>query len=226
MASGKLLVLSGETCRQQDRFRNLDKEYEIEVLLGFRTDTGDVLGMPEAEDAFGEPSPASLAQALQAELGTKIVPYPRFSSKTVNGKPLFMHALEGSLAASSIPTHEETVYRIRLLETRRLNTEELESRIASALSRAPRDLAASKKLGADFRQDAVRQAWRDAFAESADASYMILSLRVTCGSGTYMRSLTERIGAGLGTKGLALSIRRTRIGRYSPFLRLWLRQYR
>jgi len=41
-----------------------------------------------------------------------------------------------------------------------------------------------------------------------------------------MRSLAERIGEQLGTYGSALSIRRTRIGKYNRFLRLWTRCFR
>ena len=48
MASGKLLVLIGEECKKREKYDGLDKEYIFEILLGFSTDTGDVLGLPKA----------------------------------------------------------------------------------------------------------------------------------------------------------------------------------
>ena len=91
-------------------------------------------------------------------------------------------------------------------------------RVTSLLALAPTSDEPSKALGADFRIDAVKKSWRQVFAHPR--SYQVLSLTVSCGSGTYMRSLAARIGASLGTRALALSIRRTRIGP-GWFDRLW-----
>jgi tRNA U55 pseudouridine synthase TruB len=48
MAGGKLLVLIGDECKRREKYDGLDKEYEFEVLLGFASDSGDVLGLPAA----------------------------------------------------------------------------------------------------------------------------------------------------------------------------------
>ncbi len=45
MAEGKMLVLIGDECKKQSAYIKLDKEYEIEIVLDLKTDTGDVLGM-------------------------------------------------------------------------------------------------------------------------------------------------------------------------------------
>ena len=45
MASGTLLVLVGDECKNKDAYLGLDKEYEIEVLFGISTDTQDALGI-------------------------------------------------------------------------------------------------------------------------------------------------------------------------------------
>lgn len=226
LAEGTLLVLVGDECKRQGAYRNLDKKYEIEVLLDVSTDTGDVLGIPVPGSAHTETTLPALKSILQSETGKKCVPYPHFSSKTVNGKPLFQYALEGTLDTIRIPVHEERIYRVRLTHLDTITKQELEERVTWLLERAPRDEAASKRLGADFRQDAVREAWSKVFRDSTHETYTVLSLRVTCASGTYMRSLAERIGTALGSRALALSIRRTKIGRYLPLLRMWLKTYR
>jgi len=224
MASGKLLVLLGDECKRQDRYHGLDKEYEIGVLLDIKTDTGDILGMPVYTGIESRPDVNEVRKVLAAERGSKHVPYPAYSSKTLNGKPLFMYALEGALDSIEIPVHPETIYRSTLLKKEKIPATELRTRIRSSLLDIPRSQDASKALGADFRQDAIRDAWEELFSTLPERSFIVLSLRVSCGTGTYMRSLAERIGAALGTTALALSIRRTRIGTYWP-PGIWVRDF-
>lgn len=208
MAEGLLLVLFGEECKKKDRYIGLDKEYVVEVLLGVGSDTGDVLGIVQADRV--PISLASLSEILHAEVGTHQRAYPAFSSKTVAGKPLFLYALEGTIDTISIPEHPETIYGITLSGTEDIDADTLRARISQLLALAPKSDEPSKSLGADFRIDAVRSSWDAAL--SAQDSYTVLNLTVSCGSGAYMRTLAERIGAALSTHALALSIRRTRIG--------------
>lgn len=223
MASGKLLVLLGEERTRQERYRGLDKEYEIEVLLDLSTDTGDVLGMPSYPGIATAPGPEEVRAAVLAQHGTKTLPYPAFSSKTVHGKPLFLHALEDTLDSIAIPTHEETIYAIREQGYEHLSKEQLRERLMRILELAPRSLAPSKEPGADFRQDAIRTAWAALFEAMPARTFVLLSLRVSCGSGTYMRTLSTRIASELGTSGMTLSIRRTRLGKYRKIgpIRFW-----
>ncbi|MES2668617.1 MAG: hypothetical protein V4644_02930 [Patescibacteria group bacterium] len=227
MAEGKLLVLLGEECKRQEAYRGLDKQYEIEVVLGLETDTGDALGMP-SEGSSALPSAAAIRKVVRSLEGTVTLPYPAYSSKTVAGKPLFQYALEGTLGTIEIPTHTETLYRIRHHGTTRIPKAELEEWIADILSRAPRAEEASKELGRDFRQDDIRAAWTALFRSMQRQDFMLLRLCVTAGSGAYMRTLAERIGALLGMPGMALSIRRTKIGTYRTLLGkgFWTKEYR
>lgn len=213
MATGKLLVLLGDECKKQERYRGLDKEYEIEILLDFRTDTGDVLGIPAPASTTTLTSNSDILRIVRAEVGTKEVPYPAFSSKTVNGKPLFLYALEGTLDSISIPTHQERIYSIKQGATRTIGIDDLRKKVTEILSLAPRTNEPSKELGADFRQDEIAAAWESSLSAMKDREFVVLTLTVTCASGTYMRSLAERIGIELGTHALALSIHRTRVGR-------------
>jgi len=215
MASGKLLVLLGEECKKQKKYTKLDKEYEIEVLIDVGSDTGDALGLVEYA---GKNTPVDnfsrLGEILRAEEGINMHAYPAFSSKTVHGKPLFMYALESTLASIDIPKHEERIYKIKFREATSLSSVQLSQRIKSFLAKVPKTDEPSKQLGADFRIDAVQESWEQLFLDAGDRNFTVLSLCVTCGSGTYMRSLAPRIGEALGTRALALSISRTKIGRY------------
>lgn len=212
MATGKLLLLIGDECKKQKAYTGLDKEYVIEVLLGISTDTGDVLGVPSAGPSV-TPLRTQIKDALTKEVGTYERAYPVFSSKTVNGVPLFLHALQGTLNTISIPTHQETIYAIRHIETAQISNLELQERVFENLDAAPVSDDPRKTLGADFRIRTIRPLWEELLAK--DSIYSVLTLRVRSGSGAYMRTLAERIGRSLGTSALALSITRTRIGTYS-----------
>lgn len=214
MAEGKLLILLGDECKRQRRYHELDKEYEIEVLLDAGSDTGDALGLVEYAGKETRHPTGAFGAACKAELGTHMRPYPAYSSKTVGGKPLFVHALEGALGSIEIPEHEERIYRIRLLSIDHLWTPALRARMEAFLAKVPRSDESSKTPGADFRIGEVRQSWERLFSEANEREFTVLRLQVACRAGTYMRALAPRLGAALGTKALALSIRRTRIGRF------------
>ncbi len=228
MASGKLLLLLGEECKRQNAYTKLDKEYEIEVLLDIGSDTGDALGIPTSTHNQSEMNEKVFSDILKREQGAHARPYPAFSSKTVGGKPLFLHTLEGTLQNIDIPTHIEHLYNIRNQGLSTLSKKELEKRILAFLDAVPRTKEPSKKLGEDFRVDTIRTHWHSLFEEMPERDFTVLRLKVTCASGTYMRSLAGRIGSALGTPALALSITRTKIGRYLPVFRgkgFWFSTY-
>lgn len=215
MASGKLLVLLGDECKKQHLYTGLDKEYEVSILLDLSTDTGDVLGLPSYHTQVTQPSLSAIKEALTRELGTRSHKYPAYSSKTVGGIPLFLHALRGTLGEIEIPTHSETILRIELLSTNTLSAEMVYGYITQALRVVPKDDAPSKKEGADFRQDEIREAWQLLFARIPERTFTSIKIRVACGTGTYMRSLAERVGRSLGTEAVAISIHRTKIGKHN-----------
>ncbi len=97
MASGKLLVLVGDECKRQEKYFALDKEYTFEVLLGFSSDTGDVLGMA-TQDKHSPTIPNDQLKGVTEKFtGNLSMPFPVYSSKTVKGKPLFLWTLENRL---------------------------------------------------------------------------------------------------------------------------------
>ena len=206
MASGALLVLLGEECKKKDLYIGYDKTYRVEVLLGVGSDTGDVLGIVTSATTR---STQELEIILQAEVGTYERAYPSYSSKTVDGKPLFLYALDGTIDSIEIPTHQETIYSIRKRREYALTRDNLRERITSLLALAPTSTEPSKRLGADFRIANVQESWDVVLKK--ESTYYVIDIEVRCGSGAYMRSLCQRIGTKLGTKALALSIHRNSI---------------
>jgi hypothetical protein len=122
----------------------------------------------------------------------------------------------------TIPEHVETIYRIKHVGSYELSISQLHARIQDLLKDVPRSDEPSKALGADFRQDEIRARWNELFTsiqgetlnQFPKREFTVLKICVTCASGAYMRTLAERIGTAFGSTGLALTINRTKIGKY------------
>lgn len=228
MASGKLLILVGDECKVQEKYHAFDKEYNVEVLLGISSDTGDVLGLLSERSTTTPVTLTKTTDATESLVGTIELPYPHFSSKTVLGKPLHMWTLENRLSEITIPTKKSVIYSIHDVTLRTISKTEVLKTVRAKIETIPKVTDPKKALGEDFRRDSVRSAW-DAVERNAISEYQIISFTCVASSGTYMRSLGEKIADALGTGGLAYSIHRTKIGTYAriPFTRygLWIRQF-
>ena len=225
MAHGKLLVLIGDECKQRDKYDGLDKEYVFEVLLGFKSDTGDVLGLPQSAAAVAV-TKRRAHDVARSLVGVHTLPYPAFSSKTVGGKPLFQYALEGKLDTIDVPTADRRVYSMRYIDKLVLSREALIERILDKIELLNVQTDA-ELLGSDFRKEAIAQAWWDLRSRTVSTA-TILRFKAAVASGTYIRSLAPLIAERLGTDGLAYSINRTKLGRYMPIgshFGLWTRRY-
>ena len=228
MAEGKLLILIGDECKVQEKYHSLDKEYEFEVLFGAASDTADVLGListctvPSIEKS-------ALKKAIKKLEGHVELPYPHFSSKTVQGKPLHVWKLEGKINEIQIPTKRSHIYTLDLTQLRTIAAQEVYVHASEKIETIPKVTDERKALGNDFRRVDVRLSW-DTFINNVEpeAPYYIASFTCIASSGTYMRTLAELIANELHTCGLAYSINRTKIGRYKklPFgLGYWQKQF-
>ena len=47
MARGVIPILFGEECKNMHKYTNLNKTYEVIVIIGYKTDTDDVMGLLE-----------------------------------------------------------------------------------------------------------------------------------------------------------------------------------
>jgi tRNA pseudouridine(55) synthase len=221
MASGSLLILIGEECKNQTEYHNLDKEYEFSVLFGVSSDSGDVLGIAK-EGGRKTVSEEEIKNEIPKLIGKIELPYPIFSSKTVQGKPLHTWAMENRLDEIEIPTKQSEIYELSLQKTITLSRQEIVEQILEKIELIPPVTDMRKALGNDFRRPDIRKAWND-FLNNREKSdiFTIATFRCICSSGTYMRTLAEVIARELDTTGLAYSIHRTNIGKYKKDTNGW-----
>jgi tRNA pseudouridine(55) synthase len=214
MASGLLLVLIGEECKNQTNYHHLDKEYEFEILFGTHSDSGDVLGIvSEADKKIVTES--EIKNILPEFIGDMEVPYPIFSSKTVQGKPLHTWTMENRLHEITIPTRKSEIFELELLNHKTLSRKEITEISLAKIETIPPVTDLRKALGNDFRRPDIRIAWANFSKTGSPADqFSIAKIRCLCSSGTYMRTLAEMIAEKLHSKGLAFSIHRTNFGYY------------
>ncbi len=225
MASGKLLILIGETCKNQTAYHQLDKSYEFSVLFGVSSDSGDVLGL--ATEGGPRLVQISAVEAVLKNLVGKIsLPYPVFSARTVAGKPLHTWAVEGKINEIKLPNKESEIYSLILQTETKLTRLQIYEAARHKIELIPPVTDIRKALGNDFRRPDIRIAWQK-FLENGNPAdvFSIMNFGCDASSGTYMRTLAEVIARQLGTTGLAWSIHRQKIGNFNPQTKTWLREF-
>lgn len=195
MAEGELLVLIGDECKNKEKYLGLDKEYEFEMLFGFKTDSYDLLGLSSFLGFEKEDILDGLSDELKRFIGRRVQDYPPFSSKTVGGVPLFQKTKNGEVYDS--PKREVEIYSIEFLGTREILGEDLLREIKERISLV---------LG-DFRQEDILKKWEENLSDKKDFKFLIAKAKMSCGSGTYVRALVNE----LKFPATTFSIKRTKI---------------
>jgi tRNA pseudouridine55 synthase len=209
MAEGLMIILDGAECKEKEKYTGLDKTYEFEILVGFETDTYDLLGLVTQELPHRSPllnkerGLDAFQNVIQSFIGKQEQSYPAYSSKTVDGKQLHTYAREGTVVES--PKHEIEIYSLQCTSTAIHKKDELQKQIIEKIS----------KVVGDFRQVEILKRWSEILAESDQSEFQILSCTIDCGSGTYVRQLVHDIGKKLGVPMTTFSIKRIKVGEYT-----------
>lgn len=207
LAEGVLLVLVGEECKNKEKYLGWDKEYEVEFLLGVKTDTGDVMGIVEnalpchscesrnlrecAKDSCLHRNDNDLVveeikSAINSLLGKKTQAYPKYSSPRLCGKGEIFKTVE--------------IKEAEFLNLNQIDSSVLLSAVTEKISR----------VVGDFRQKEIMDQWQKKI--KSEQIFNLIKCRILCTSGTYIRVLAEELGKNLGTIACVYSLKRTKIG--------------
>jgi tRNA pseudouridine55 synthase len=160
MATGLLILCTGEHTKEVQQFVGLEKEYRVEIMLGGRTETFDAESPVVEHSDYSGVTEEVLRQTLAGFTGHQAQLPPMWSAVKVHGKRLYKYARKGQ-----------------------------------EVTRTPREV----------------------FIRSIDLLEFappIVSLRVVCSKGTYVRTLVDDIGRALGCGAYVNALERTRIGHY------------
>lgn len=204
MATGVIIVLANEEIKNKEKYIELDKEYDFEILFGFGTDTYDILGkVANSRNVISKKD--DLEKLVKKEIknfkGKFYQKYPIYSSKTVNGKQLFSYARDGEKV--EIPERKIFVKSLNLNKIRKISGNKLKENIIKRIG----------KVNGDFRQKEIVKVWEKRIDDSE--KYFIASFNIKCGSGTYVRGIANSLGENINIPALAFKIKRTKVGKFT-----------
>lgn len=206
MAHGVMLLMIGEETKNRADYLSLPKTYKFTVIFGVETDTYDILGLlKHIEFKQTSSNVNSIVNSFaNNKTGSHMQSYPPYSSKTVEGKPLFWWAKNNKLAEIEIPTHEINIESFKLNSYKKIERETLEQQIIKNIS----------SIKGDFRQNEILEGWKKFFQSNTSQTFPIATFTIDCSSGTYVRGLADEMGRELGCGAITLDILRTQLGRY------------
>jgi tRNA pseudouridine55 synthase len=192
----------------RDAYLDMSKEYVVDILFGFSTDTYDILGRVMESGDTESLTRKAIELGLNEFRGHVVQEYPPYSSKTVEGKPLFQWARESAIGALVLPKKTITVYDIELQGLYKIKETQLMDYIQNGI----------EKVNGDFRQEEILNEWKrrlpNKLIGKAAREFPCATVRISCSSGTYVRSIAHGLGQELRVPALALHILRTKVGDY------------
>lgn len=124
MASGLMIIGVNEGTKKMSEFLKLPKVYIADVLLGKKTDTGDIEGRVIEEAEVPDVSEEKIREAVAGMVGKHSLPVPMYSAVKIGGRPLYKlarkkekgNALTEEEKNILPPVKEMGVISVRLLE--------------------------------------------------------------------------------------------------------------
>ncbi len=198
MAEGLVVFLCGDLRFQKEKMLKMNKTYRVEFFLGYETDTYDILGI--AQQVSGHEDQNITLETITSfqPLGTFVQKFPAYSSRKVEGKPMFVHAKQGVIPTES---HNVTIYNYSGFLQQELPAHVLLEHI----------YADTKKVVGDFRQDAVVASW-EKLAPSFSEKITLYEITLSVSSGFYIRQWVSDLGTFLSTGAVTFRIVRDTIG--------------
>lgn len=205
MAEGLLICLVGDECKNKEKYTELDKEYEFEILVGVATDTHDILGLITEVAPQGRVIDLNMIKKVLGKLiGVQDQVYPAYSSKTVGGTQLHTLARKGLITDASLPSRKIEIFSIEKLEERTIRKANLQNEIHRRIA----------LVKGDFRQGEILDKWNINLATNTQTDFQIMKLKTHCSSGTYVRALVRDVSKLISIPMCVFSIKRTRVGEY------------
>lgn len=210
MAEGMLIILSSLDRYDKEKYNNLDKEYEFEILQNVHTDSLDILGLinkyNKNKKYINYQEIIKYIKQLSPEYIQK---YPQYSSKTYTKVPLYI------LSKTNIypkVKHKVQIKNIEYINKKHKNKIEIEKEIIEKIN----------KVNGDFRQKEILKKWRKILQEfDPDFDFIIYKFRIKVGSGFYIRQLIDDISNQFDMPMLTYSIKRISVGKYTLQNRLF-----
>ena len=206
MARGTMLFLENEQCRTMDNFLHSKKTYEFEIIIGFSTDTDDILGIIDNTNLNYNPSLFSnLEEEIKRSKEISQQNFHRYSSfmlrKGSKRMPLWQWNKLGQLDETDIPRKNVTVYNIDVIEEKEYSLKNIVIEFKDRIS------LLDKRQ--EFRQDEIVAKWLNVLEiHPVDKTVKSVKIRTEVSSGFYIRELCNTLKQNLNFPMLIHDINR------------------
>jgi len=117
LATGLLIIGIGTGTKKLAGYFNLPKVYLVDILLGKRTDTGDITGKVVEEQAVQGVNEEELRKVLKSLEGVVEMPVPLYSAVKHKGQPFYKYARKKIQIEPRLRRSE--IFYLNLLEIKR-----------------------------------------------------------------------------------------------------------
>ena len=210
MSRGIMLFLTNEMCKKQELYLKMDKIYEFKILFGFKTDTYDILGIIEKIEKNNNMLDSQQIITFTNNLiGNHQQMFPPYSSICVANesglrKPLWWWSKNNRLNEIIKPSKKIQIYSMDFLTQEKKKFKEILPIIKKRIL----------KVKGDFRQKDILNLWEKSYKNNEEKEFYIFKFRTKVSSGTYIRSIIQKIAMEFNTSAIAFDINRKKIGIY------------
>ena len=210
LASGLMIIGVNDGTKKMTDFLKLPKTYVADILLGKKSETGDMEGKIVEEKSTEGITDDMIREVVANFAGKHNLAVPMYSAIKVGGRPLY--SIARKVEAGKTLTEKETnaVPPVKEMEVISIKLLEVVRRIGVApRSETFVDNTESGK-GETFRFGVQPRT-----GDKSGASEVKLIVEMRVSSGSYVRTLAEELGNRLGVPSMLTDLRRTEIGEYS-----------
>ncbi len=209
MARGKVILLYDDECKKIDNYKHLKKTYQFEIIMGIQTDSDDPLGIIEmnvindinnANNTTCENIYRQIYNDIKSNISvnTFIQKFHHYSSKCINGKPLWYYKKNNIIIDS--PTHIVSIYDYKINDIKSYDFAEWISTITNQIK--------TIDPKCDFNQDFISNQWIN--IDNIKTIYSI-PITLTVSSGFYVRQFVRDLSDKINLPLMTFDINRIAI---------------
>ena len=210
MARGLVPILFGDECKTMHNYTNLSKTYEVKVMIGYKTDSDDVLGILETQglhDLYKNHldiiSNYKYIFDIENEITNTIIKqkYHYFSTKE-------LLARSKGKTNSNNQYHDVKLFSSKIIDSGILDLKKWVNTCIQIIDKVDKTK--------DFRQKEIIEQWQKILIQEKEKENKILTiqyitLKLHVGSGFFVRQYIRDISNKIGIPLMCYDIHRTKI---------------
>jgi tRNA U55 pseudouridine synthase TruB len=202
MARGVVPVLFGEECKNMHLYTKLNKTYEVKIILGYKTDSDDALGIIENK----------LPEINSKDFIEKYKSYFDINNNnnneiTINQKYHYFSTKSLAARNKDIDNYESFYHNVKLYSSHIIDTGELDftewvNEFCNIINKVDKNK--------NFRQKEIIDQWKSMIEDNTKKIHYI-RLQLHVGSGFFVRQYIRDISDKIGIPLMCYDIHRTSI---------------